>query len=94
MSDRALYLAAYDVADARRLRLSLELIKGHATGGQKSAYECYLSPAEEARLIQDMALLLNEEEDSFLLIALDPRSRVYTLGRAIEPADPAHFYLG
>ncbi len=94
MTDRALYLAAYDVADPRRLRLSLELIKGHATGGQKSAYECFLTEAEQARLLHDMALVLDEEEDSFLLIGLDPRSRVYTLGRAEPPADPDAFYLG
>lgn len=94
MTNRGLYLAAYDVADPRRLKLALELIKGHATGGQKSVYECYLDDREEARLLQDMSLVLDEAEDSFLLIALDPRSRVHTLGRAVEPADPEHFYLG
>jgi len=94
MTERTLYLAAYDVADHRRLRVALELIKGHATGGQKSAYECFLSEAEQARLLQDMALVLDEEEDSFLLIGLDPRSRVYTLGRATAPVEPDAFYLG
>lgn len=94
MTQRSLFLAAYDVADPRRLRLSLELIKGHATGGQKSAYECYLNDTEESRLLQDIGLVLDEETDSFLLLGLDPRSRVYTLGRAVEPTDPEHFYLG
>ena len=94
MTDRALFLAAYDVADPRRLRVALDLIKGHATGGQKSAYECFLTEAEEARLLQDMALVLEEDEDGFLLVGLDPRSRVYTLGRAEPPADPDRFYLG
>lgn len=94
MTDRTLFLAAYDVAEPRRLRVALDLVKGHATGGQKSAYECFLTPAEEARLLQDMALVLEEAEDSFLLIGLDPRSRVHTLGRAVAPADPDAFYLG
>lgn len=94
MTDRALFLAAYDVADPRRLRLALDLVKGHATGGQKSAYECFLSEAEHARLLHDMALVLQEDEDSFLLIGLNPHSRVYTLGRAEPPVDPTHFYLG
>lgn len=94
MTQRSLFLAAYDVADPRRLKLSLELIKGHATGGQKSAYECYLNDTEKYRLLHDICLVLNEEADSFLLIGLDPRSRVFTLGRAVEPADPEHFYLG
>ena len=93
MSDRDLFLAGYDVADPRRLRLALDLIKGHATGGQKSAYECYLNPAEQGRLLHDIALVLDEAEDSFLLIGLDPRARVYTLGRAVAPSEPEVFYL-
>ncbi|TSE31880.1 CRISPR-associated endonuclease Cas2 [Tepidimonas charontis] len=94
MTQRSLYLAAYDVADARRLRLSLELVKGHATGGQKSVYECFLTDAERERLLHDIARVLDEDADCFLLIGLDPRSRVHTLGRAQTPADPDHFYLG
>lgn len=94
MNNRDFFLAAYDVADERRLKAALELIKGHATGGQKSVYECFLTPGEAGRLLQDISLVLDEEEDSFLLIALDPRSRVHTLGRALPPADPEHFYLG
>jgi CRISPR-associated protein Cas2 len=94
MSTRDFFLAAYDVADPRRLAAALELIKGHATGGQKSVYECFLTPAEAGHLLQDIALVLDEGQDSFLLIALDPRSRVHTLGRAQPPVDPEHFYIG
>ncbi|MDW8324868.1 MAG: CRISPR-associated endonuclease Cas2 [Burkholderiales bacterium] len=93
MSERNLFLAAYDVADPRRLRLALDLIKGQATGGQKSAYECFLTPAEEAQLLHDMAWVLDPEDDRFLLVTLDPRARVYTLGRAVQPVHPEHFYL-
>ncbi len=90
---RRLYLAAYDVANERRLRLSLRIIKGYATGGQKSAYECWLSEGERAELLYDMALILEESEDRFLLIGLDPRSPVQTLGLAKNPADPDLFYI-
>ncbi|MBU1664743.1 MAG: CRISPR-associated endonuclease Cas2 [Gammaproteobacteria bacterium] len=90
---RRLYLAAYDVAHPRRLKLSLELVKGYATGGQKSAYECWLSEGEKSALLHDMALVLEEGEDSFLLIGLDPRSPVQTLGQAETPADPDLFYI-
>ena len=91
--DRRLYLVAYDVTHPRRLRLVLERVKGYATGGQKSAYECWLSEGEKAALLQDMALVLEEDEDHFLLIGLDPRARVYTLGQAEPPADPDTFYI-
>lgn len=94
MSDRDLYLAAYDVADPRRLRASLELVKAYSAGGQKSVHECFLTPAEKGRLLQDLILVLQEHEDSFLLLRLDPRARVYTLGRATAPLDPPYFYVG
>ncbi len=94
MPERDLYLAAYDVADPKRLRASLELVKGYATGGQKSVYEIFLTPAERADLLLGMAQVLNEAEDSFLLLRLDPRSRVYTLGIGTEPTDPPYFYFG
>jgi len=90
---RSLYLAAYDVAEARRLRAALELVKGYSTGGQKSVHECFLTDGEKARLLQDMALVLEEDEDSFLLLRLDPRARTLTLGKAVEPVDAPYFYL-
>lgn len=91
--DRRLYLAAYDIANPRRLRLALELVKGYATGGQKSAYECWLSDHEKAELLLDIAMTLDEQQDSFLLIGLDPRARVQTLGTAEAPANPDTFYI-
>lgn len=94
MSDRDLYLAAYDVADRKRLRASLDFVKGYATGGQKSFYEIFLTPAEKAELMHQMALILDEDSDRFFLLKLDPRSRVYTLGVAVPPADPPYFYVG
>lgn len=94
MPERDLYLAAYDVKSARRLRASLDLVRGYATGGQKSVYECFLSPAEHSGLLHDMLLVLEESEDRFLLLRLDPRARVHTLGRAEEPQDSPYFYIG
>lgn len=93
METRTLYLAAYDVADPRRLRAALELVKGYSTGGQKSVHECFLTVGERDNLLHELALVLAEEEDSFLLLRLDPRARVLTLGKAIEPADSHYFYL-
>jgi len=94
VTDRNLHLAAYDITDPRRLKAALDLVKGYATGGQKSAYECFLSSGEKAALLRDMKQTLEESEDRFLLVGLDPRSRVYTLGVAREPVDPPFFYVG
>ena len=94
MPQRDLHLAAYDVSEPRRLSAALKLARAYATGGQKSVHELFLTPAERVKLVADMRALLDLEADRFLLIRLDPRSRVHTLGRAVVPADPDYFYVG
>lgn len=94
MSSRKLYLAAYDVASPARLRAALQRVKAHATGGQKSVYECYLTDAEKGDLFADMALILDESHDRFSLIRLERGATVYTLGIAVAPSDPDLFYYG
>lgn len=94
MTERNLFIAAYDITDPDRLRQGLEIVKGYATGGQKSAYECFLNLAERKQMLGDMREALDLSDDRFMLIRLDPRSRVHTLGIAAAPADPAYFYFG
>jgi CRISPR-associated protein Cas2 len=94
MSQRDFYLAAYDVAQPRRLAAALALVRGYATGGQKSVHEVFLTARERRELLHAMSLVLDEEEDRFLLLRLDPRARSHTLGRATRPADPDYFYVG
>lgn len=94
MPDRDLYIAAYDIRSPRRLRAALKLVKAQATGGQKSAYECFLTETERGSLLEDMRGVLDASEDRFLLIRLDPRARVHTLGVAVAPQDPPFFYHG
>lgn len=94
MHKRLLYLAAYDVADPRRLRLALEAVRAYATGGQKSVHECFLTNAERDALLAEVRGTLDAAEDRFMLVRLDPRSRVSTLGIAAQPADPDFYYVG
>lgn len=94
MPQRDLYLAAYDISEPRRLAAALKLARAHATGGQKSLHEVFLTPAERRELLHVMSVLVDEQTDRFLLIRLDPRGRVYTLGKAVAPADPDYFYVG
>ena len=94
MNERDLYITAYDIASARRLRAALKLVKGYATGGQKSAYECFLTRAERRDLLEKLRAVIEPDEDRVLLIRLDPRSRVHTLGIAEAPQDPPFFYCG
>ena len=85
MSKRKLYLALYDIANPRRLAATLALVRNHSYGGQKSAYEVYLSDSEKHDLLTVLAVLLDEQEDRFLLLQLNPRAKVYTLGIAKNP---------
>jgi CRISPR-associated protein Cas2 len=94
MPQRALHLAAYDVSEPRRLVAALKLMRAYATGGQKSVHELYLTPAERQSLVEDMGVLMDLETDRFMLLRLDPRSRVHTLGKAVTPSDPDFFYVG
>ena len=94
MPHRHLHLACYDVAHPRRLAAALKLTRRYATGGQKSAHELFLTPAERDTLVDDMRALLELETDRFLLLRLDPRSKLFALGKAIAPADPDYFYVG
>jgi CRISPR-associated protein Cas2 len=94
MGERDLYIAAYDICCAKRLRAALKAVKGHATGGQKSAYECFLTPAERRGLLDDLRSIIKAGEDRVLLIRLDPRSRVHTLGIAEAPLESSYFYCG
>lgn len=90
---RHLYLAAYDIADDRRRTGALKLLRAYATGGQKSVHEVWLTPVDKREVLADMACILGDD-DRFLLLRLDPRSRVHVIGRGEAPADPDYFYIG
>lgn len=75
MPHRDLYLICYDVAEPRRLSAALKLARRYATGGQKSAHEMFLTPAERDTLVTDMRALLEASVDRFLLLRLVPRSK-------------------
>lgn len=94
MSQRQLYLAAYDISSPHRLHSMLKVIREYSTGGQKSAYECFLTENERALLLESVVALMDKEEDRFFLLRLDPRSTVGTLGIAVRPIDPHYFYIG
>ncbi len=94
MTHRILYVAAYDISDPGRLRDGLKVLKGYASGRQKSVFECFLTPAERAELLAQVRGVIDIYEDRFFLVRLDPRGKVRTLGKAAKPEDPLWFYVG
>lgn len=93
-SGRPLHLVAYDVADARRLARVLDAVKAFSTGGQKSVHECFLSPGELAELWRELARAIDHRSDSVLVLRLDPRQGVQTLGIGVPARDLPFFYVG
>ncbi|MDQ6951752.1 MAG: CRISPR-associated endonuclease Cas2 [Mariprofundales bacterium] len=91
---RHLYLAAYDITDPKRLHRMLVAVKGYATGGQKSVFECWLSAGEHHDLRTMSAARMDLDEDRFFLIRLDLRQRPMVLGLALPPSDPRFYYQG
>lgn len=91
---RHLYLVAYDIRQPKRLRRVHQVLKEFACGGQKSAFECYLTDAERSELISRVELCMETHEDAFMVIRLISRDAVSTLGIAVKPADELYTYLG
>ena len=94
MPNRSLYIAAYDIADPARLRAALHTLKAYASGGQKSVFECFLTPAERAQLLAEVRGILNLNEDRFMLLPLANPDGIRTLGIAVKPDDPDFYYVG
>lgn len=91
---RQLYLAAYDIADLKRMAHARDRIRAYATGGQKSVFECLLTPGECRLLLEEMRSILDPGEDSFLLFDMDPRAGTRQMGLARAPEAGACLYQG
>ena len=91
---RKLFLVAYDVREPKRLRQTHQVLKEFACGGQKSAFECYLTQAEHDELVNRVEQCLDIDEDALLVIRLTDPHSVSTLGVAVKPADELYTYLG
>jgi CRISPR-associated protein Cas2 len=90
---RQLHIAAYDVSQPARLRAALRATREYATGGQKSVHEVFLNDDEREALLAEMAEIIDPETDRFLLIRLDGRLPVRTLGVATVPRDCRYFLV-
>ena len=94
MKNRQLYIAAYDISCNRRLRKALYVVRSYASGGQKSVFECFLTPAEKAQLLEDINTIIDPIEDRFILLKLLGAKHIRTLGKAVLPQDGSFFYVG
>lgn len=89
---RSLYLVAYDVCNPRRLRKVCKYLTGFKVGGQKSVYECWVTPAELRTMRGELEDLMDRTEDRLHIVALDPRMQTRCFGVA-TPFQPGHFSI-
>jgi CRISPR-associated protein Cas2 len=79
---RAFFLVCYDVADQKRLHRVHKQVQAFAVGGQKSFYECWLTPAELRFLKKKLREITELAEDRVHFFQLDPRLRPHFYGQA------------
>ncbi|MDW8336742.1 MAG: CRISPR-associated endonuclease Cas2 [Tepidimonas sp.] len=91
---RHLFLVGYDISSSRARNRACKAVKGHAIGGQKSLYECWLTTGELQQALRQLRRLIDPATDRVILVQLDPRATVRVLGKAVVPVEADYFYLG
>lgn len=91
MSERSLYLVAYDVRDPKRLRAVFKSMNGFGDPLQFSVFQCELSLAERQLMIGALSETINHSEDRILIVDMGrrkgrARKAVRFLGRQEFPA--------
>jgi CRISPR-associated protein Cas2 len=86
---RTLFLVCYDISQPARLQKVHKKVLAYAVGGQKSVYECWLTPAERRDLHNELTALIEPEEDRVHFFQMDPRIEPLFYGRAKrQPMQP------
>jgi CRISPR-associated protein Cas2 len=92
MTQRTLYLVAYDVCDPRRLQKVSRFLTGYRVGGQKSVYEIWATNGELRQIRTELERLMDADDDRLHILALDPRMKPRCLGRATT-FNQSHFCI-
>lgn len=79
---RVLYLIAYDIADHRRLARVHRYLLGWKVGGQKSFYECWMTPSELRGVMHGLSELIDPAADRVHIFQLDERMKPKSFGLA------------
>ena len=82
---RTLFLVCYDIGSPKRLHRVHKYLLGYRVGGQKSFFECWLTPAELREVRQTLDRLLEPAQDRAHIFQLDPRMKSDGLGLAKQP---------
>lgn len=73
MNDRNLFLVAYDVRDAKRLRKIHKKLLGFGVAIQFSIFQCELTPAEKQLMVGVVSEIIQHNEDRVLIVNMGKR---------------------
>ncbi|MFA0465428.1 hypothetical protein AB4524_00820 [Vibrio breoganii] len=90
---RRLYLCCYDISDTQARRGVHRIVSTFASGGQKSAYECFLSIGER-HLLLNLTAPFMDECDNLVLQPLNKAQSIITLGVAQRPINSGFTFIG
>lgn len=90
---RRLFVCCYDISDDKARREVHRVVRSFSCGGQKSAYECFLSPSEAALLLA-MTKGALDDSDNLVLQPISDAREIMTLGCVIKPVNLGFCYLG
>lgn len=79
---RIRYLIAYDIADNKRLYSIHKQVEAYAIGGQKSFYECWLTPHELVKFKANLTALMDNSEDRVFIYQLHQDTEPELFGKA------------
>lgn len=79
---RTRYLIAYDIADSKRLYRVHKQVEAYAIGGQKSFYECWLTPHELAKFKENLTAMIDNTEDRVFIYQLHQDTEPELFGKA------------
>lgn len=88
------YVAAYDIADPRRLRQVLKLLLAHAIDRQKSVFEVRLDAVDCERLTAAVSALIDPGQDRFMLLRLSGHRQCEAIGIAPTHIRDDFFIVG
>lgn len=90
---RRLYLVCYDISDHDCRHSVHRIVRSYSSGGQKSAYECYLSISEH-HLLEQLVNPKLDELDSFVIQPIVKPHEIRVIGSAIKPISDSFIVVG
>lgn len=88
-----LTMICYDIADNRRRNKVARLLEGWGERVQESVFECHMTAAQHRRIMSEIAILIDAEQDKVRYYALcgKDRGKLQVLGNGSLTQDIAYW---